>query len=126
MLPPGGGPATDLDHLYETLRPEPLVGAEEFRSYYRGQVNRVRGEDTVARLSLKLQQSYPTVPFKAFLMGHPGVGESTEVSRLLERVKDQQIGIRLSIATELNPASFKVLVRQKNSWVDSGSGNFAK
>src|SRR5438270_3715872 len=41
-------------------------------------------------------------------MGHPGVGKSTEVTRLLERVKDQHAGIRLSIATELNPASFKV------------------
>jgi hypothetical protein len=41
-------------------------------------------------------------------MGHPGVGKSTEVTRLLDRVKDQHVGIRLSIATELNPASFKV------------------
>ena len=108
MLPTDLGPATDLDHLYRTLRPEPLIGLEEFRSYYRGQVNQVRGEDTVARLSLKLQQAYRSLPFRAFLMGHPGVGKSTEVSRLLERVKEQHVGVRLSIATELNPASFKV------------------
>jgi hypothetical protein len=108
MLPTDLGPATNLDHLYRTLRPEPLIGLEEFRSYYRAQVNQVRGEDTVARLSLKLQQAYRSLPFKAFLMGHPGVGKSTEVSRLLERVKDQHVGVRLSIATELNPASFKV------------------
>ena len=68
----------------------------------------MRGEDTVARLSLKLQQAYGALPFKAFLMGHPGVGKSTEISRLLERVKGQHVGIRLNIATELNPASFKV------------------
>ena len=108
MLPTDYGPATDLDHLYRTLRPEPLIDAEEFRRYYRGQVNEVRGDDTVARLSLKLQQAYRTLPFKAFLMGHPGVGKSTEVSRLLDRVKAQHVGVRLSIATELNPASFKV------------------
>src|ERR1019366_8418707 len=108
MLPTDLGPVTYLDHLYRTLRPEPLIGPEEFRSYYRGQVNQVRGEDTVARLSLKLQQAYRSLPFKAFLMGHPGVGKSTEVSRLLERVKEQHVGVRLSIATELNPASFKV------------------
>jgi len=108
MLPTADGPATDLDHLYLTLRPEPLIGEEEFRRYYRGQVNQVRGEDTVARLSLKLQQAYQSLPFKAFLMGHPGVGKSTEVTRLLERVKEQHAGVRLSIATELNPASFKV------------------
>src|SRR5712671_350673 len=71
-------------------------------------VNEVRGEDTVARISRKLQQAYKTLPFKAFLMGHPGVGKSTEISRLLEHVKEQHVGVRLSIATELNPASFKV------------------
>src|SRR5438309_6128140 len=108
MLPIADGPATDLDDLHLTLRPEPLVEPEEFRKYYRGQVNEVRGEDTVARLSLKLQQAYRALPFKAFLMGHPGVGKSTEISRLLERIKDQQVGIRLNIASELNPASFKV------------------
>ena len=58
MHPIAGGPATNLDQLYRTLRPEPLIGAEEFKMYYRPQVNRVRGEDTVARLSLKLQQAY--------------------------------------------------------------------
>lgn len=108
MLPTANGPAKDLDHLYLTLRPEPLMEPEEFKQYYREQVNQVRGEDTVARLSLKLQQAYRTLPFKAFLMGHPGVGKSTEISRLLERVKDQHVGVRLNIARELNPASFKV------------------
>jgi len=105
---PADGPATDLDHLYLTLRPEPLVTPEEFAKYYRGEVNQVRGEDTVARLSLKLQQAYQALPFKAFLMGHSGVGKSTEITRLLERVKEQHVGVRLSIGKELNPASFKV------------------
>jgi hypothetical protein len=41
-------------------------------------------------------------------MGHQGVGKSTEITRLLERVADQQLGVRLNIATELNPASFKI------------------
>ena len=108
MLPTDYGPATELDDLYRTLRPEPLIDPEEFKRYYREQVNQVRGEDTVARLSLKLQQAYGALPLKTFLMGHPGVGKSTEVTRLLERVKEQHVGVRLSIATELNPASFKV------------------
>src|SRR5437762_4272604 len=80
----------------------------EFKLYYRGQVNEVRGEDTVVRLSLKLQQAYQTLPFKAFVMGHPGVGKSTEITRLLKHVMERHVGVRLSIATELNPASFKV------------------
>jgi hypothetical protein len=108
MLPTAYGPAEDLDHLHLTLRPEPLTEPEEFRLYYRAQVNEVRGEDTVGRLSLKLQQAYRTLPFKAFVMGHPGVGKSTEITRLLDRVKDQHVGVRLSIAEELNPASFNV------------------
>jgi hypothetical protein len=108
MLPTDYGPATELDDLYRTLRPEPLIDPEEFKRYYREQVNQVRGEDTVARLSLKLQQAYGALPLKTFLMGHPGVGKSTEVTRLMERVKEQHVGVRLSIATELNPASFKV------------------
>src|SRR5271168_4082483 len=102
MIPTASGPAQDLGHLHVTLRPEPLMEAEEFRQYYRPQINAVRGEDTVSRLSLKLQQAYRTLPFKAFVMGHPGVGKSTEISRLLERVKDQHVGVRLSVATELN------------------------
>jgi hypothetical protein len=108
MVPIPDGPATALDQLYLTLRPEPLEKPEEFRKFYRAEVNEVRGEDTVARLSSRLQQSFGALPFRAFVMGHPGVGKSTEISRLLQRVKDQHVGVRLSVATELNPASFKV------------------
>ena len=108
MLPSARGPATDLDQLYLTLSPEPLTGEEEFARYYRSQVNEVRGGDTVVGLSQKLRQAYGTLPFRAFLMGHPGVGKSTEITRLLARVEDQYVGVRLSAASELNPASFKV------------------
>jgi len=108
MPPLADGPASDLDQLYLTLRPEPLIEPDEFKMFYRGEVNQVRGEDTVARLARKLRQSHRSVSFKAFLMGHPGVGKSTEISRLLEETRDHYTGIRLSIATELNPASFKV------------------
>ena len=108
MFPKPAGPAKDLDHLYLTLRPEPLIEPEEFRLFYRPQVNAVRGEDTVGRLSGKLRQAFGAVPFKAFVMGHPGVGKSTEISRLLSEVNTQYAVVRLSIPTELNPASFKV------------------
>jgi hypothetical protein len=74
MVPTAHGPVNRPCNLHVTLRPEPLVEAEEFRQYYRPQVNEVRGEDTTPRES---QRSHP--------------------------------GVRLSIATELNPANFKVL-----------------
>jgi hypothetical protein len=108
MLPFDDGPARDLNHLYLTLRPEPLIEKGEFESYYRSEVNDVRGEDTVARLSLKLREAFGALPCKAFLMGHPGVGKSTEITRLLDCIDDRYVGVRLSIASELNPASFKV------------------
>ena len=102
------GPAKNLNDLYLTLRPEPLTDKDDLDLFYRKEVNAIRGDDTVARLSRKLQQAYGAIPFKAFVMGHQGVGKSTELSRLLFRVKQQQRGIRLSVATELNPASFKI------------------
>ncbi len=108
MLPIPEGPATDLDQLYKTLRPEPLVNPQEFQRFYRPQINVVRGEDTVLTLADLLKQSYRALPYRAFLMGHAGVGKSTEITRLLDEVKDRQIGVRLSVATELNPASFEV------------------
>ena len=97
-----------MDELYLTLSPEPLIGKEEFERFYRGEINAVRGEDTVARLSRKLQQAYGAVPLKTFVMGHSGVGKSTELTKLLFRVAAQHRGVRLSIARELNPASFKI------------------
>ena len=108
MLPFAGGPATDLNQLHLTLRLDPLIGKEEFAIYYRPQLNRVRGGDTAARLAIRLREAYQTVPLRAFLMGHSGVGKSTELTRVLEDVEEQYVGVRLSIAKELSPASFKV------------------
>ncbi|MBV9759164.1 MAG: hypothetical protein JO340_01255 [Acidobacteriaceae bacterium] len=102
------GPASTLDELYLTLSPEPLISKEEFDRFYRSEINKVRGEDTVVQLSRKLQRSYGAAPFKTFVMGHSGVGKSTELSRLLLRVADQHCGVRLSVARELNPASFQI------------------
>src|ERR1035438_8834164 len=108
MLPPADGPATSLEQLHLTLRLDPLIDKEEFARYYRSQVNDVRGGDAVAGLTQKLQEAYGALPCRAFLMGHPGVGKSTEVTRLLTLVEDHYVGVRLSAAAELNPASFKI------------------
>ncbi len=108
MLPIPEGPAATLEQLTKTLRPEPLINAQEFHRFYRPQINAVRGEDTVLTLADLLKQSYRALPYRAFVMGHAGVGKSTEITRLLEEVEERQIGVRLSVTTELNPASFKV------------------
>jgi hypothetical protein len=106
MLPKLNGPADRLDQIYLTLRPEPLIEPDEFKAFYRQQVNAVRGEDTVGRLSAKLHQAYGAIPFKAFVMGHPGVGKSTEISRLLSRVNSLFTGVRLSIANATQSSQF--------------------
>ena len=55
-------PATDLDQVFGTLRPEPLIDPAEFEAFYRPDVNAVRGDDTVARIAKNLEG--PTVAFR--------------------------------------------------------------
>lgn len=49
------------------------------------------------------------VLFKASLMGHSGVGKSTELSRLQENIKDKFRVIRFSAYNDLDPGSFRPL-----------------
>jgi hypothetical protein len=73
MVPRANGPATKLDDLYLTLRPEPLLDPAEFRAYYRPQVNAVRGEDAVARLSLNFNSRLGQCRSKRFSWGTPAL-----------------------------------------------------
>jgi hypothetical protein len=52
----------------------------------------------MAHLGLKLARH-----FHAFVMGHPWVGKSTEVSKLLLKQPDHFLPIRISAATEIYP-----------------------
>lgn len=98
--------ATTLEEAYRTLSPEPLVTEEELAAFYSPQLNAVRGGDRVERLSLRLHQASGSF-CKAFLMGHSGVGKSTELSRLIRRVGDKYSVIRFSLTSQLDPISFK-------------------
>lgn len=99
--------ATSLAEMYKTLSPKPLITREELDAFYSSQLNAVRGEDHVDRLALGLERAFGGSPFKAFLMGHPGVGKSTELSRLVQRIHDRYSVVRFSVKTELDPSSFK-------------------
>lgn len=99
--------ATSLAEVYKTLSPKPLVTREELDAFYSSQLNAVRGEDHVDRLALGLDRAFGGSQFKAFLMGHPGVGKSTELSRLVQRIHDRYSVVRFSVKTELDPSSFK-------------------
>ncbi len=99
--------ATSLKEAYKTLSPEPLVTSEQLEAFYSSQLNAVRGEDNVERFALGLKRAFGGSHFKALLMGHPGVGKSTELSRLAQRIRDHYSVVRFSVTSELDPSSFK-------------------
>jgi hypothetical protein len=103
-------PAQTLEEVYRTLQPSPLVSKTELDAFYRDEINAVRGGDRMKRMQVGLQQAHrDQLFFKAFFMGHQGVGKSTELSRLLEQVQGQFCAIRFSALSTLNPTSFQPL-----------------
>jgi hypothetical protein len=103
-------PAMRLADVYRTLQPGPLTKPEEIRAFYTTEINLVRGGDKMQRLKLRLNRAYDDlIPFKACVMGHRGVGKSTEISRLLAQVQSQFQPIRFSAVSVLDPGSFKPL-----------------
>lgn len=103
-------PATILEDVYKTLRPEPLQKPEELTAFYKAVLNETRGGDQMKRLRLGLSRAYgDVVPFKACLMGHPGVGKSTELSRLIAEIEPEFQTIRFSATSVLDPVNFRPL-----------------
>jgi hypothetical protein len=100
-------PAATLDEVYQTLSPQPLVGPEAFRAFYREEVNEARGQDVVAFMRLGLQRSFGGSFYKEFLIGHPGVGKSTEMTRLGRDVADRFSLVRFSAVGDLDQAGFR-------------------
>jgi hypothetical protein len=102
--------ATSLKDVYKTLRPVPLQTPEEIAAFYKDALNKTRGGDQMKRLRLGLSRVYgDVVPFKACLMGHPGVGKSTELSRLIADIEPEFCTIRFSATSVLDPINFKPL-----------------
>lgn len=100
-------PATTLDEVHKTLSPEPLMTAPELAAFYRGELNEVRGGDQVGDIALSLEDSWGAGFYKGFVMGHPGVGKSTELTRLVDRMSTRYRAIRFQVTKELDPGSFK-------------------
>jgi hypothetical protein len=103
------GPATTLEDAQQTLSPGPLVKPDEFVAYYRDALKPLRGQDLVGKLTRRLGRSHGSVPFKALIMGHAGVGKSTELTRLTRdpAVQEKFRIIRFNIADTLDPISFQ-------------------
>ena len=101
-------PATTLAELPLTLQPEALETAEQLKAFYQDQIEKVRGIDRTGQLRICLEDAHAAdLPFKAFLLGHPGVGKTTELSRLLLDVEDRFRPLHLSITSELNPGALR-------------------
>jgi hypothetical protein len=100
-------PATNLDDIYKTLVLAPLMTQEELKAFYRDEMNQVRGGDRIGHMKRGLNQAHGSTFYKTFFIGHPGVGKSTEMTRLEYRVADKFRTIRFSAATDLDAAGFK-------------------
>ncbi|HNM75777.1 MAG TPA: hypothetical protein PKN13_10630, partial [Accumulibacter sp.] len=99
--------ATTLDDAYRTLSPRPLIDADEMAAFYRPQIDELRGGRVVDRLALGLRRAHAGAAYKALLMGHAGVGKSTELARLAGIVSDKFRVVRLSVGEHLDPISFQ-------------------
>ena len=99
--------AETLEDAYKTLSPKPLIEPAEFQAFYKQEINTVRGADVVLHMALGLRRSWGTIPYKALLMGHSGVGKSTEMTRLANQIAKQYRVIRFSATEHLDPISFQ-------------------
>ncbi|MDQ3813367.1 MAG: hypothetical protein M3347_05395, partial [Armatimonadota bacterium] len=99
--------ATSLEGVYETLSPEPLLTKEQLQAFYGEELNRIRGGDQMALMELGLNRRHGGAYYKAFLMGHSGVGKSTELTRLINAVENKFRAIRFSALSDLDPANFR-------------------
>lgn len=98
--------ATRLEDVYLALAPRPLEPAE-LSEFYQGDINEVRGGDQVISLALDLKRAYGGLHCKRLLMGHPGVGKSTELTRLADQVQARYFLVRFRAFPELNPTQFE-------------------
>ena len=101
-------PARTLAEIGDTLLKQPLQTREEIDAFYSEQYGRARGVNRISHLGVELARSFGRAPFHGFVMGHPGVGKSTEISRLLLDLDNRFWPIRISAAAELHPGDFRI------------------
>lgn len=98
--------AKTLNDIYKAFSLEPLKGGQQIHKFYAEELNDLRGGDKVERIWMNLRRHYDASFYRAFLMGHQGVGKSTELWRLLEKAQRQYRPVRFSATRDLNPAGF--------------------
>ena len=100
-------PAETLSEMLRTFAPAPLVTDDELRAFHVKDVNVARHEDLVSRLVPELEERWGRDRFKKFVYGRPGVGKSTEISRLLRRIGTKYEAVRFSAQSELSRTTFQ-------------------
>lgn len=101
-------PATTLAGADDTLDPKPLSTPEEIQAFYSQQYRQARGSDRIGHLGVRLKRSYNRQLLHGFVTGHPGVGKSTEIRRLLLEHTDRFYPVHISAALEMFPGEFRI------------------
>ena len=99
--------ASRIEDIYRAFDPSPLDTPEELRTFYVDELNRIRGSDRIQVLALGLRRQLGRGHYKAFVMGHSGVGISTELTRLQGTVSSQFRTLRLSATRDFDPVNIE-------------------
>jgi hypothetical protein len=101
--------AQTLDEFWKVLDPQPLQAGPELEAFYRDDLNKVRGTGASKQLQRELTLRHgENQKFRCLVYGNQGCGKSTEINKILDEERAHFCAIRLSVAQELNPASFQV------------------
>jgi len=99
--------ANSITDIFKAFDPSPLDTKEELHQFYVSELNEIRGSDKMKTLALGIRRQIGRGYYKAFVMGHSGVGISTELTRLQDDVSKEVRVLRLSANTDLDPVNFK-------------------
>ena len=101
-------PAITLAEIAQTLQDEPLITAQEIKAFYCKDVQPLRGIDRMGQMRLGMEDALSAHKyFRAFFLGHPGVGKTTELGNLLLNMASEFRPLRISVLSELNPGTFR-------------------
>ncbi len=99
--------AETLFEVRRAFKPVPLKTKEELDTFYRGELNDVRGADKIENIAANLELEHRAGYNKTFLIGQSGVGKSTELTRLCQKLKDKFVPIRFSAQEDLDASGFR-------------------
>ena len=99
--------ATLLSDVYRTVSPEPLMNSQELDAFYNPEIIAIRGVKVISTMQTRLLRADRNRPFKAFLMGHSGVGKSSALTWLNQEIKDHFQAVRFSAKKQLDMVNFK-------------------